>query len=182
MFFPSSYVIFHLTREFFTHVETSSLLLKGLKFCLIYSTHFIPLSSESSLVGNTYCKREHPYIMVIFYNPQFYICCRMLMELTLFSLTTFKRLSRQGVEPRYQACKVSPLPTKQGAVREIQKEMEKKEILSERKRGLKRKIGRNSERQRNCQVLQLSMVFSQEATVCSMLVFKIKQILLFFRK
>ena len=120
--------------------------------------------------------------MVIFYNPYFYICCPMLMELTLFSLTTFKRLSRQGVEPRYLACKVNPLPTKQGAVREIQKEMEKKDILSERKRGLKRKIGRNSERQRNCQVPQLSMVFSQEATVCSMLVFNIKQYLLFFRK
>ena len=56
------------TREFFTHLETSPLPVKGFKF-FTYARHSWPLSSEGSLACHTYCDTVHPFIMVIFEDP-----------------------------------------------------------------------------------------------------------------
>ena len=50
------------TREFFTHMETSPLPVKGCKF---WPRHIWPLSSDGSLACHTYCDKGHPFIMVI---------------------------------------------------------------------------------------------------------------------
>ena len=62
-------------------------------------------------------------------------CCRMLLELSLSSSTTYKSMSRPGVEPRYHARKVNSLPTLQIAVREMETEMEKEMIHRAKERG-----------------------------------------------
>ena len=50
--------------EFFAHLETSSLPVKGWK-TLTYVRHLWLLSSESSLACHTYCDTRHPLITVI---------------------------------------------------------------------------------------------------------------------
>ena len=59
---------FRPTQEFFTHMETSRLLVKGC-FSFYYARHLWPLSSEGSLACHTYCDTEHPFIMVISEDP-----------------------------------------------------------------------------------------------------------------
>ena len=59
---------FPLTWEFFTHMETSTLPVKGFKF-LTYAWQSLPLSSEGSLACNTYCDTRHPFKMVISEDP-----------------------------------------------------------------------------------------------------------------
>ena len=56
------------TREFFTHMETSPLPVKGCKFWQVYARHLWPLSSEDSLPCHIYCDTGHPLIMVIIGN------------------------------------------------------------------------------------------------------------------
>ena len=56
--------VFLLSREFFTNIETSPLLVKGCKF-----GHSWPLSSEGSLACHTYCDTGHPCILVISEDP-----------------------------------------------------------------------------------------------------------------
>ena len=53
------------TREFFTHMETSPLPVKGCKFWQVYARHLWPLSSEDSLPCHIYCDTGHPFIMVV---------------------------------------------------------------------------------------------------------------------
>ena len=55
------YRIIRLTRDFFTHMETSPLPVK-----VTYTRHTWPLSSEGSLACHTYGYTGHPFIMVIF--------------------------------------------------------------------------------------------------------------------
>ena len=56
--------VFLLSREFFTNIETSPLLVKGCNFW-----HSWPLSSEGSLACHTYCDTGHPFILVISEDP-----------------------------------------------------------------------------------------------------------------
>ena len=48
-------------ENFFTHIKTSPLQVKGCKF----PRHLWPLSSEGSLACHIYCDTGHPFIMVI---------------------------------------------------------------------------------------------------------------------
>ena len=59
--------IFCPTREFFTHLETSSLPVKGCFFT--YARHLWTLSSEGSLACHTYCDTGHPFILVLSEDP-----------------------------------------------------------------------------------------------------------------
>ena len=54
---------FRPTREFFTHMETSPLPLKG------YVRHSWSLCSDGSLACHTYCYTGHPFIMTISEDP-----------------------------------------------------------------------------------------------------------------
>ena len=65
MIFAGVFVWVRLTREFFTHMETSPFLVKASK----YTRHTWPLNSEGSLACHTFCDTEHPFIMVIFEDP-----------------------------------------------------------------------------------------------------------------
>ena len=58
--------IYHPTREFNTHMETSPFPVKGCKFLTSTLTE---LSSEGSLVCLTYCDMKHLFIMVISEDP-----------------------------------------------------------------------------------------------------------------
>ena len=57
-------VVLSSTREFFTHIETSTITGEGLQI-LINDRHLWPLSSEGSLACHTYCDTGHPFIMVL---------------------------------------------------------------------------------------------------------------------
>ena len=56
--------VYRPTREFFTHMETSPLPVKGCKFSSSYARHSWPSSSEGSLTWHTYCDMVLPFIMV----------------------------------------------------------------------------------------------------------------------
>ena len=66
---------FSPTREFFTHLMTSPLMVKGCKFRLMLGTHghwavrVLWLSSEGSLMCHTYCDTGQPFLMVISKDP-----------------------------------------------------------------------------------------------------------------
>ena len=60
--------VIHPTREFFTHLKTSPLPIKGCKF-YTFARHLWPLSSEGSLACHTYCNTGHPFIMIISGDP-----------------------------------------------------------------------------------------------------------------
>ena len=60
--------VYRLTREFFTHMETSPLPMKGCKI-LTYARHSWLLSSEGSLACHTHCDTGLPFIMVISEDP-----------------------------------------------------------------------------------------------------------------
>ena len=57
------------TREFFTNMETSQLLVKALNFNLDSVQHTWTLSGEGSFACHTYCDRRHPFIKVISEDP-----------------------------------------------------------------------------------------------------------------
>ena len=57
-------VVLSSTREFFTHIETSTITGEGLQI-LINDRHLWPLSSEGSLACHTYCDTGQPFIMVL---------------------------------------------------------------------------------------------------------------------
>ena len=61
--------VYRPTREFFTHMETSPLPVKGCKFLKTYARHLRPLSSEGSLTCHAYCDTGLPFIMVISEDP-----------------------------------------------------------------------------------------------------------------
>ena len=56
------------TWEFFTHIETPPVLVKGFKF-LTYSQHLWPLSSDSSLTCYIYYDTGHLFIIIISEDP-----------------------------------------------------------------------------------------------------------------
>ena len=62
--------VYRLTREFFTHLETSPLPMKGCKF-LTNARHSWPLSNKGnrSVTCHTYCDTDLPFIMVISEDP-----------------------------------------------------------------------------------------------------------------
>ena len=61
--------VFRPTQEFFTHMETSTLPMKGCKFWPIHSTHGHGALHDGSLACHTYCDTWHPFIMVISEDP-----------------------------------------------------------------------------------------------------------------
>ena len=64
------FVCLHPNREFFTHMDTSPLPVKGCK--LTYTRHSWPLDSEGSLACHTYCDTGHPFIIL----RDTHTCCR----------------------------------------------------------------------------------------------------------
>ena len=62
------FVVFHPSRECFTHMETSPIASEGLQN-LTYDWHLWPLNSEGSLTCHIYCETGHPSMMVIFEDP-----------------------------------------------------------------------------------------------------------------
>ena len=70
-FFLFFFCLFGVLRpfwEFFTHIETPQVLVKGFKF-LTYSKHLWLLSSEGSLTCPIYCNTEHLFIIIISEDP-----------------------------------------------------------------------------------------------------------------
>ena len=61
------FVVFRPIREFFTHMETLPLPVKGCKFW--HARHSWPLNSGGSLACHNYCDTGNPFIMAIFEDP-----------------------------------------------------------------------------------------------------------------
>ena len=79
------------TREFFTHLETSPLPVRGCKF---WPRHIWPLSSDGFLACHTYCDKGHLFISDT--NPWYRAFCRGAV------ITCFNELglSRLGFKPQ----------------------------------------------------------------------------------
>ena len=94
------FVVIRPTREFFIHMESSPLPVKGSKSDL-YSTS-LPSSSEDSQANHSYCDTGHPCIMVI--STHFYTCCRTfniflrIRSVAQFSLKTISYLYGQDCQ------------------------------------------------------------------------------------
>ena len=98
------------TREFFTHMETLPLLVKGCKFWPMLATH--------SHWAVRYISVQHLlwYVLSV-YNGHLRgpmtlspLTERLAVELSLPILNNDIGLSRPGIEPRFPACKANALP------------------------------------------------------------------------
>ena len=79
--------IYRPTREFFTHMETSPLSVKGCKI-LTYARHSWPLSTAGSLACHTYSDVGNPFIMVISDESWHLLPSVLIVELSLPVLRT----------------------------------------------------------------------------------------------
>ena len=90
--------VFRNTREFFTHMEMSSLPVKGRLQMLTYTRHSWPFSSEDSLACHTYCDTGHPFIWSSPRTRNTHICCRAFGSGTVTTCFYDLGLSRLGFE------------------------------------------------------------------------------------
>ena len=67
-FFVCLFGVYRPSQEFFTHMETSQLPVKGCKI-LTYARHSWPSSIEGSFACHTDCNTVNPFIMVISEDP-----------------------------------------------------------------------------------------------------------------
>ena len=116
--------VFRPTWEFFTHMETSPLPVKGCSF-MTYVRHTLPLSSEGSFACYTYCNTglpftwsRHPHLLPSVWQGS---CQTDLIKIMSSSNRSVLRsdclflrlniLSRPGIEPRSSACEATVRPT-----------------------------------------------------------------------
>ena len=115
-------VFFCPTQECFTHMETLSMPVKDLQI-FTHFWHSWPLSSESSLVCQTYCETGHPVILSsrgsVTLTP---IAKRLAVELSLSVFTSWVCCCLDFRHPPFPSCERSdPLRHRCGSmvVREI---------------------------------------------------------------
>ena len=84
--------------EFFPHLQTLSLPVKGFKFW--------SFSSEGSLACHTYCDTGHPFIMI----RDTRTCCRELSSGAVTFCFNDLCVSRLRIEPRPPVCEANALP------------------------------------------------------------------------
>ena len=117
--------VFRPTWEFFTHMETLPLPMKGCNF-MTYIRHSLPLSSEGSLACYTYCNTGLPFTwspvverlagQLSYQSHQNHILLESLRFGAILrrSDCLFLRLnilSRPGIEARSSACEANVRPT-----------------------------------------------------------------------
>ena len=89
---------FRPTREFFTHMETLQLPVKGYKFHPYSAFNGYCMSSEGSLACHTCCDTGHPFIMVVWlisedpWHSNLAVVERLAVELSLPVLRGFDPL------------------------------------------------------------------------------------------
>ena len=95
---------FRPAREFFTHLKTSPLPVKGCKFWRL-PRHLWPLCNEGSLSCQIYCDKGHPFLMAILRNTHTY--CRAFGSGAVITCYNELGLSRLGFEHQLSACEAN---------------------------------------------------------------------------
>ena len=105
LFFVCLDGVYRPTQEFFTHMETSPLPVKGCKFWPILGTH-----GHWAVTCHTYSDTGLQFIMVISDECDTRTCCRAFGSGVVTTCFYDLGLSRPGIEPWSPAHEVNALP------------------------------------------------------------------------